>query len=207
MENDYTIRLIEPGDAEACLEIYCPYVENTIVSFEYETPSMEEWNKRIEMYSNEYPWVVCEYKGEIIGYAYGSKHRYRTAYSWSAESTIYLKENFHTKGIGKILYTTLFELMKLQGYVNVFAGVVMPNEKSENFHKACGFYEIGTFKKIGYKFGAWHDTKWFELNLSQHLAEPPEPKSMNELIGIKSPGIRSVLENLTVSLNSKNKKP
>jgi phosphinothricin acetyltransferase len=166
---------------KACREIYRPYVEKTIISFEYEVPSVEEWEKRIAANTAEYPWLVCECKGEIIGYAYGSKHRYRTAYSWSPESTIYLREDFHGKGIAKILYTTLFDLMRLQGYVNVFAGVGMPNDKSENFHKACGFYEIGVFKKIGYKFGAWHDTKWFELNLGEHKPDPVRPKWMEEV--------------------------
>ncbi|HLP12717.1 MAG TPA: GNAT family N-acetyltransferase [Flavobacteriales bacterium] len=193
------IRLIEPRDAEACFEIYRPYVEKTLISFEYEAPSVEEWMKRVETNSKEYPWLVCEYKGEVIGYAYGSKHRYRTAYSWSAESTIYLKENFHTKGIGKILYTTLFELMKLQGYVNVFAGVAMPNEKSENFHKDCGFYEIGIFKKIGYKFGAWHDTKWFELNINEHATVPAVIKQTKEMKD--SPSFKLVLEIANTNAN------
>jgi L-amino acid N-acyltransferase YncA len=197
---DYTIRIIGPGDSAATREIYRPYVEKTIISFEYEVPPMEEWEKRISTNTTEYPWLVCEYGNEIIGYAYGSKHRYRTAYSWSPESTIYMKEEFHGKGVAKILYATLFELMTLQGYVNVFAGVGMPNDKSENFHKSCGFYEIGVFRKIGYKFGAWHDTKWFELNLCDHPLQPGKPKLLEEIRN--SPAFKSILGNANQKLQN-----
>ncbi|MGB8194584.1 MAG: N-acetyltransferase family protein, partial [Chitinophagaceae bacterium] len=108
MSTDFKIRLITLADAKATLEIYRPYVENTIISFEYEAPDMQEWESRIKTITAEYPWLVCEYQGEVIGYAYGSRHRYRTAYSWSCESTIYLSDKFHHKGVARILYETLF---------------------------------------------------------------------------------------------------
>ena len=173
MTKDFVIRLINPDDARSTLEVYRPYVESTAISFEYDVPSLEEWKKRIENISTEYPWLVCEHDQEIIGYAYGSKHRYRTAYSWSAESTVYVEERFHRKGVARILYETLFALLRLQGYVNVYAGVTVPNPKSEAFHLSMGFYEVGTFRNIGFKHGAWHDTRWFQLHLVDH-PEPPE---------------------------------
>ena len=175
------IRLITLDDAAATLEIYRPYVENSIISFEGATPTLDEWEQKIMHILEEYPWIVCEHEGEIIGYAYGSRHRYRTAYNWSAESTIYMKQGFHRKGAGKILYETLFKLLKLQGYVNVYAGVTMPNEKSEKFHLAVGFYEVGYFRKIGYKLGGWHDTRWFQLHLTDHQKEPQKIRSLTEL--------------------------
>jgi L-amino acid N-acyltransferase YncA len=176
MNQEFKIRPITLNDAKATLEIYRPFVEKTIISFEYEAPSLAEWEERIKTNTNDYPWLVCAYKNEVIGYAYGSRHRYRTAYSWSPESTVYVSEKFHRLGIAKILYTTLFGLLKVQGYVNVYAGVGMPNVKSEEFHQALGFTELGTFKKIGYKFGAWHDTRWFQLHLTAHPDNPSLPK-------------------------------
>ncbi|MEP7197490.1 MAG: N-acetyltransferase family protein [Saprospiraceae bacterium] len=181
MTNDFKIRLIDSTDAAATLEIYRPYVENTIISFEYELPTLKEWETRILTNTAEYPWLVCEYKNEIVGYAYGSKHRYRTAYSWSPESTIYLSDKFHRLGLAKILYETLFALLKLQGYVNVYAGVGLPNAASEEFHLALGFYEIGIFKKVGFKLGAWHDTRWFQLHLIEHPDNPAKPKTPTEV--------------------------
>jgi L-amino acid N-acyltransferase YncA len=179
--NPFTIRLLHEHDAAGTLEVYRPYVEDTAISFEYETPSLEEWKNRISHITAEYPWLVCEHNGQVIGYAYASKHRTRTAYSWAVESTVYLSDKFHRLGIARILYEALFEVLRLQGYVNVYAGITMPNIKSEEFHKALGFYELGLFKKIGYKFGAWHDTKWLQLHLVDHPVKPSALKLPAEI--------------------------
>jgi L-amino acid N-acyltransferase YncA len=199
---EFKLRLIAPDDAVATLKIYKHYVDQTIVSFEYEAPSVTEWAARIKTNSTEYPWVVCEFENEIIGYAYASKHRYRTAYSWSAESTVYLSEKFHGRGLARILYETLFGLLKIQGYVNVFAGVALPNEKSENLHLALGFSEIGIFKKIGFKLNGWHDTRWFQLQLT----EPPERPSMpNKLAEVAAdPAFLQIIESANVRLQHNN---
>ena len=181
MNNEFSIRLITAGDAEATLNIYRPYVENTIISFEYEVPSLEEWQSRIATNTAKYPWLVCEHEGNIVGYAYGSTHRYRTAYSWSPEATVYMDGRYHRLGVARILYKTLFDLLRLQGYVNVYAGVGLPNPESVGFHQALGFYDIGIFKKVGYKLGAWHDTRWFQLHLAEHPDNPPMPKGVAEV--------------------------
>ncbi|MEJ7739843.1 MAG: N-acetyltransferase family protein [Chitinophagaceae bacterium] len=182
MDNTFSIRLITESDTSEVLEIYKPYVLNTIISFEYDVPALDEYLQRIKTNIAEYPWLVCLQDNKIIGYAYASKHRYRTAYQWSPESTVYLSHEFHRKGIARILYETLFSMLRLQGYFNVYAGISLPNEKSVGFHKSSGFEEIGVFKKIGYKFGNWHDTHWFQLHLSEHISSPPVPKKMNEVV-------------------------
>ena len=181
MDHNYTIRLITESDAAGVLAIYAPYVRNTIISFEYEVPSPDEYLQRIKTNTVDYPWLVCLQDDKIIGYAYGSRHRYRTAYQWSPESTVYLAPEVHRKGIARILYETLFSLLRLQGYFNVYAGVGLPNEKSVGFHKALGFEEIGVFKKVGYKLGNWHDTHWFQLHLAAHTDNPPTPKTLAEV--------------------------
>lgn len=180
--NDFEIRLIKDADTQSVLEIYKYFVDNTIISFEYEAPSLDEYRQRIKINTSNYPWLVCLCNDKIVGFAYGSTHRYRTAYQWSPESTIYLAPNFHTKGIGRILYETLFSLLKLQGYYNVFAGVALPNEKSVHFHRALGFENIGIFKKVGFKHGNWHDTHWFQLHLTEHNLNPTTPKNINEVV-------------------------
>jgi L-amino acid N-acyltransferase YncA len=192
------IRLIRPDDTEPTLEVYKPYVEQTAISFEYEVPSTDEWNKRIASYASEYPWLVCEIDNEIAGYAYSSQHRTRTAYQWSVDSAIYLSEKFHGRGIAKKLYQTLFEILKLQGFVNVFAGITMPNEKSEQLHKRCGFYEIALYKNVGYKFGEWRDVKWLELNFVEHPMQPTTPKKLSEVI--HTDALRYILEHANEKL-------
>jgi phosphinothricin acetyltransferase len=181
MNSDFEIRLIEQTDAQATLNIYAPYVQQTAVSFEYEVPTIQEWEKRIETYSNDCPWLVCEQQGKVVGYAYAGKHRSRVAYAWSAELAVYILEQFHGFGIAAALYKTLFDLLRLQGYVNALAGVTIPNAKSENFHLKMGFEDVGIYKNVGYKIGDWHSTRWFQLALQPHEKEPKKPRSFSEI--------------------------
>lgn len=208
MQKQFEIRLIKETDIIAVWDIYNHYVEHTIITFEYEKPSLEEYTRRVNENTEKYPWLVCLYEKEVIGFAYGSTHRYRTAYQWSPESTIYLHPDYHTKGIGRILYKTLFSLLTLQGYYNVFAGVALPNEKSVGFHRALGFEEIGVFKKIGYKHGNWHDTHWFQLTLNNHQSNPTMTKKVEEIISTKefSSIINSANNNLKSKYDTQNSK-
>ncbi|MES2780776.1 MAG: N-acetyltransferase family protein [Bacteroidota bacterium] len=176
--NRFNIRLVEEKDTVALRDIYAHYVENTHVSFEYRAPDSEEFRERILTITEEFPWLVCLQNDKAIGYAYAHKHRLRDAYQWSPESTIYLAPDFHTKGIGSILYKTLFDVLKLQGYHTVFAGVALPNEKSVGIHQRMGFEDIGIFQKVGYKNGKWHDTRWFQLNLQGYSDEPVAPRKL-----------------------------
>lgn len=175
MSKPISIRLIRETDAEAALAVYRPYVLNSVITFDYDVPSVEEFSEKIRTITAEYPWLVCEYEGKIAGYAYGSRHRSKAAYQWSPESTIYVAEEFHGTGIARILYKTVFEILLLQRFVNVFAGVTLPNPASENFHRSLGFTEIGIFRNIGYKLGKWNDVRWFQLLLSEWKTEPAEP--------------------------------
>lgn len=181
MNDNLIIRLIQPGDYAEVLNIYGVYVQNTVISFEYEIPSFPDFSKRIENITSFYPWLVAEINGQIIGYAYASKHRARKAYDWSAESSVYIREEFHHQGIAKKLYQALFQLLRLQGIMNVYAGITLPNIKSESFHAAMGFQQVGIYRKIGYKFNQWHDVLWMELALQPHIHNPSSPLSIQEI--------------------------
>ncbi len=201
MDSEFHLRLITLKDAKATLDIYAPYVQQTAVSFEYDVPSLQEWERRINAYTKDCPWLVCEHRGRIIGYAYASKHRDRTAYAWSADAAIYLSETFHGRGVAAALYETLFVLLKLQGYVNVLAGITIPNNKSENFHLKMGFQEVGIYRKIGYKFGTWHDTRWLQHVLAEHPSNPEKPKSFLDVQNTTE--LRSIIQNANAALNRK----
>ncbi|MBI3233919.1 MAG: N-acetyltransferase [Bacteroidetes bacterium] len=200
MENKFTLRLIETTDCRAVLDVYKPYVLSTAITFEYEIPALSEFSNRIESTSKEYPWLVCLYNDKIIGYTYATKHRYRDAYQWSPESAIYISEEVHRKGIARILYETLFSILRLQGYYNVYAGVVIPNEKSDGFHRALGFEEIGVFKKVGFKLGAWHDVRWFQLHLGMHIDNPSTPVPITEIKD--SQEFNRIMEQASMKLNT-----
>jgi len=183
MEHALHLRLAKPRDAEQIASIYAPYVLETAITFDYYVPTISEFEERIRHYSEMYPWLVVEQDGIILGYAYGSMHRTKTAYQWSPESTIYVDKNRHGKRLGRILYQTLFSLLKMQGYVNVYAGVTVPNEKSEGLHTSLGFERIGDFKNVGYKQGKWHDVRWLVLHLTEHVDNPASPLPMESILG------------------------
>ncbi|MBN9483385.1 MAG: hypothetical protein BGO70_12960 [Bacteroidetes bacterium 43-93] len=183
MKQDYTIRFITTDDAAAALAVYAPYVLNTAISFEYEVPPVDDFRNKIEKIIAQYPWLVCTCNDEIIGYAYGSTHRNRKGYQWSPEVTVYMKEDHHRKGIARLLYSALFDMLRMQGYYSVYAGVLSTNIKSVPFHKAMGFEEIGVFRNIGYKLGEWHSNLWLQYSLQDHLLEEPAtPVSIDKLM-------------------------
>jgi len=175
------IRLATIQDAEQICEIYSPYIQTTSISFETIVPSKEEMERRIENVSVNNPWIVFEEGKYILGYAYASKHRERAAYKWSVDSSVYLRQDYRGKGIGKVLYTALLSILKLQGYYNIYAGICLPNEASVGIHEYFGFKKIAHYNNVGYKFGQWHDVGWWELPLKQHLPEPEEPLPLSSI--------------------------
>lgn len=171
------IRLATPKDGEALLNIYKLYIVNTVITFETEVPAVEAFEKRIENILAGFPWLVCEVDDVVAGYAYASKHGERAAYQWSADLSIYVDERYHRRHIARALYQALEELLRLQGYYTVWAGVTTPNPKSEAFHTAYGFEPVGVFENVGYKLGQWRGVKWFRHVLTEYGEEPAAPKA------------------------------
>jgi L-amino acid N-acyltransferase YncA len=169
------IRLARPDDAPMIHAIYVPFVENTPISFELVSPTEQEMRQRIEQTLLTHPWLVCEEQGEILGYAYASQHRTRQAYQWSADVSAYVHERWRGKGIGKALYTTLFALLHLQGFYNVYAGIALPNPASVALHEAMGMQQVGIYSQVGYKLGAWYDVGWWQKALQPHIPDPAPP--------------------------------
>src|SRR5688572_1364455 len=110
------IRLARESDAAAIVQIYGPFCESTAVSFEYVAPSTDEIVNRIRTITMHLPWLILEDAGCVAGYAYASRHRERAAYGWSVDTAVYIGPDYHRRGVGRALYTTLFELLRLQGY-------------------------------------------------------------------------------------------
>ena len=172
-----SIRFAKMEDLPQILAIYTPYVENTAISFEYTTPTMEVFTARFQNITSQYPWLVWEEDGQVLGYAYGSAPFERAAFSWCAESSIYLRADCRGRGIGKKLQLTLEHLMKLQGYQLLYALVTTDNPPSIAFHKALGFSHLAEFPGCGWKLDAWHGLVWLEkrLNPVQKVADFPLP--------------------------------
>lgn len=175
------IRLANKKDASAILDIYNPYIENTSFTFETEVPLLADFQKRIEDYLENWPWLVCEDQGKIAGYAYGAKYRERKGYQWCVESSIYIHDDYLKRGIGKALYEALLEILKQQGYRNVYAVINLPNERSVKFHESCGFTFFALYPKVGYKLGNWKNVGWWQVNLNEYNMEPDPPVKFSDL--------------------------
>ncbi len=167
------IRLAEPADAARVAEIYAPYVQNNSVSFEYEAPAAAEMEERIRQTQSKYPYLIAVAAGQAAGYAYAGPHRSRAAYQWNAELTVYLSGDHQGRGLGKILYTALMDLLTLQKVINIYGVVTAPNPASERLHEALGFRAAGRLRGSGYKAGAWHDIILFEKRLGRNTNGPP----------------------------------
>ena len=177
--SNITIRRANKEDIQDILNIYGYYTENTAISFEYETPTLEEFTKRFDNISSKFPYLVAEMTQEqekkIVGYAYGNTLIARAAYDYCAELTIYLDPNMRKSGIGKMLYTELEKQLADQGIKNLYACIGSPIEadeyltnNSEQFHQHLGFKRNGLFYKCGYKFGRWYNMIWMEKIIGEH---------------------------------------
>ena len=174
--SDVEIRMASVYDAPRLLEIYAYYVEHTAISFEYDVPTLQEFQQRIARVLERHPYLVAELDGEILGYAYASPLIDRAAYNWSAEVTIYLDKNARGKGIGPKLYAALEDALKAGGIRNLYACIGVPtegeaddayiNRNSQNFHAHMGYHLVGTFQKCGFKGGRTLDMVYMEKFLS-----------------------------------------
>ena len=170
-----TVGNAELKDAERLLEIYDYYVKNTAITFEYTTPTIEEFRGRMEKTMQKYPYLVAEKDGQIAGYAYAGAFVGRAAYDWSCETSIYLDKNARRCGIGKTLYVALEKELKKMGILNMYACIGYPAEEDEyltknsaDFHSHIGFTQVGEFHKCGYKFGRWYNMIWMEKVIGEH---------------------------------------
>ena len=156
------IRLAAPEDAAGCAAVYAPYVTDSCISFEYEAPTAADFAKRM---AASHVWLVAEDDGAIVGYAYASRHRDRSAYDWAADVAIYIAASHHGRGMGRRLYEELLGPVRERGLRVLCAGVALPNDASDGLHRALGFEEVGVYRRIGWKAGRWHDVRWWQLHL------------------------------------------
>jgi phosphinothricin acetyltransferase len=181
---NYRTRTATPGDASAMLEIYRPYVEETAITFEVETPSVEDFERRIVRTLQKFPWIVLEDEtGRIIGYAYANTFKGRAAYDWSVETSIYLDRNMRGHGLGHMLYNELEAILGRMGIRNLNACIACTDRPDDpclttgsvRFHEKFGYTIVGTFHNCGFKLGNWYSMVWMEKMIAPHDAAPAAP--------------------------------
>ena len=175
------IRMAHAGDAAGILGIYAPYCESTTVSFEIVAPTREQMSERIARISAAYPWLVAEVDDRIAGYVYATRFRERAAYQWTAEVAVYIAINRQRRGLGRALYTSLFSILRAQGYSKAIAGITVPNPASARLHESLGFKHTGIFPGVGFKDGQWLDVGWWQLELQPEMCDPSEPRPFSAL--------------------------
>jgi L-amino acid N-acyltransferase YncA len=144
------IRLATPADAPGVQAIYAPVVHETAISFELEPPTVEEIRQRIVKTLERWLWLVCERRGDILGYVYAGQHRTRPAYQWSVDVSAYVHASARRLGVGRALYHSLFSLLALQGFYQAYAGITLPNPASVRLHESLGFQPVGVYRAVGY---------------------------------------------------------
>lgn len=170
------IRDAVPGsDAAGCAAIYAPYVRDTVITFEQDPPTADEMTGRIASAQRAHAWLVACEGDLVVGYAYAGPFHRRPAYRWSSEVSVYLEPGRRRSGLGRRLYTELFDRLAARGYRTLTAGMTLPNPASEGLHRAMGFEPVGIWRAIGWKHGAWHDVAWCQRLIGRALDPPAEP--------------------------------
>jgi L-amino acid N-acyltransferase YncA len=176
------VRLATLDDAPAVRAIYMPYVLETPISFEVDAPSAETIRVRMSRVMAAYPWLVCEFDGRVVGYAYAAPYRERAAYAWTCEVSVYVEQSMHRQGIGRVLYTALLALLRRLGYYTALAGITLPNAASVGLHESMGFRPAGVNRNVGYKGGRWWNVAYLELALGETYPDMVEPpRSIGDL--------------------------
>jgi L-amino acid N-acyltransferase YncA len=160
------IRVAKPDDATAITDIYNHYIRNDIATFEEDPITVEAMAARMaDVAEKSLPWLVAVDDETILGYAYATSWKLRSAYRFSVESTIYLAHAAMRRGIGADLYGALIAELRAHNIHVVIGGVSLPNEASAKLHEKLGFKKIAQFEQVGYKFGRWIDVGYWELLL------------------------------------------
>ena len=160
------VRPAQAADAAAIAAIYNFYVANTVVTFEEDPVSADEMRRRMDdVFASSLPWLAAEIDGRVVGYAYATKWKARSAYRYSVETTVYIENGLAKQGVGTELYVELFRLLKERGMHAVIGGIALPNDASVALHEKFGMRQVAHFPQVGFKFGQWVDVGYWQLTL------------------------------------------
>lgn len=157
------IRKIRESDSDEIANIYNHYILNSMATFEETPVDSIEMKKRIQALPNKFPWLVYVKDSEILGYSYAVEWKSRSAYKFTAETTVYIKPEVTGKGIGSLLYKEIIKQLSDMGFHAIIGGISLPNRISIRLHEKFGFKKVAQFQEVGYKFNKWVDVGYWEL--------------------------------------------
>lgn len=160
------IRPYQTEDTQAILEIINHNILHSTSLYDYNIRSYEQQKAILEeKISKNFPVIVAELGGEVVGFGMYSEFRLREAYKFTVEHSVYVNKNFQGKGIGKLLLQELIHLAQKQKLHTMIAVIDSENQSSVEFHKKFGFETVGIIKESGYKFDRWLNTVFMQLIL------------------------------------------
>ena len=178
------IRAATPEDANAIAAIYAPHVLTGTVSFEIEPPDARAMRTRMAASEGLYPWIVAtngDATGGVIGYAYATRFRDRPAYRYVCETSIYMADVAQGQGAGRLLYDSLIDTLRAQGFVHALGAIALPNDASIKLHESVGFRRAGVYREVGFKHGRWIDVGIWQCELNEPQVPPVEPEKFSEV--------------------------
>lgn len=193
------VRLATAADAPALLAVYEPYVRDTAITFETTVPTREAFGERVASIVDDYPYLVVEDAGTVVGYAYAHRFGERGAYGWNAELSVYFAPTHRGRGWGSVLFWALIDLLSQQGVRNAYSLVTMPNEPSRRLHEKLGFELVGIQCQAGYKQGRWHDVAWLRKAIGS-FEGAPAPRI--PFACLDADRVEEVLEAATAAMNA-----
>lgn len=161
------VRPAKLDDLPAIVELYNHYVVNTSVTFDIEPFTVESRRPWFEQFGERgrHRLLVATEGATLLGYAGTLRFRPKAAYETSVETTIYVREGQGGRGLGSLLYTTLFDALRGEDVHRALGGVTLPNDASVRLHERFGFKKVAHFSEQGRKLGRYWDVAWFEKAL------------------------------------------
>jgi phosphinothricin acetyltransferase len=169
------VRPAAPDDLPAIQAIYAHHVLHGLASFEEQPPGTDEIRRRLlEVAAKGLPWLVADFGGIVAGYGYCAPYRARSAYRYALEDSVYVRADYHGRGVGAALLEALIERCAALGYRQMIAVIGdSAHAASINLHASLGFLRVGTLRSVGFKFGRWVDSVLMQRPLGPGDATPP----------------------------------
>ena len=160
------IRPYKTQDAQAILDIINYNILYSTSLYDYTIRTYDQQKNILdEKITKNFPVIVAEIEGTVVGFGMYSEFRFREAYKYTVEHSVYVDQNNNGKGIGKMLLNELIILAKKQGLHTMIGVIDAENQNSIDFHKKFGFKTVGVIKESGYKFDRWLDSVFMQLIL------------------------------------------
>ncbi len=158
-----SIRPAMEGDVASIANIYNYFITTSTATFEETPVTTSEMAGRIQkVAAKSLPWLVASATTDLVGYAYATPWRQRSAYRFSVETTVYVDPTAQRRGVGRALYTALFSELTDQGFKCAIGGITLPNAPSIALHESLGMRQVAQFQSVGFKFDRWLDVGYWQ---------------------------------------------